>query len=177
MKARLIGVLFLLAFALYGSGVDVLMLLNSVDVIAIGVLAFPVLRRTHKLGAYAYLASRILEGVLLAVGVLAANDSEVVYWVAMIGLALGSLFFCRVLLTARLIPRPLAVLGLIGYTALAGGGILELLGYGVGLVFSIPGGLFELILGVLLIVRGFASGEGGRAVAGAGEVDGRAAVR
>ena len=174
MKARLIGVLFLLAFALYGSGVDVLMLLNSVDVIAIGVLAFPVLRRTHKLGAYAYLASRILEGVLLAVGVL--TNSEVVYWVAMIGLALGSLFFCRVLLQARLVPRPLAVLGLIGYAALAAGGILELLGYSAGLVLSIPGGLFEVVLGILLVVKGFSSGEGARAVAGAGEVDGRTAV-
>lgn len=33
-----------------------------------------------------------------------------------------------------------------------------LLGYGVGLVFSIPGGLFEVALGVLLIARGFRAG-------------------
>jgi hypothetical protein len=66
----------------------------------------------------------------------------------------GSLFFCRSLLQARLVPRPLAILGLIGYSVLAVGGILELFGYGVGLVFSIPGGLFELVLGVLLIARG-----------------------
>ncbi|WP_433158700.1 DUF4386 family protein [Kribbella sp. CA-247076] len=150
MRSRVVGVLFLLAFVLYGSGVDALMLLNSVAVIAIGVLVFPVLWRSHPRVAVAYLGTRIFEGLVLAVG-----NGEVAYWPAMIGLGLGSLPFCRVLLQDRLVPRRLAQLGLIGYAVLVLGGILELGGYGVGLVCSIPGGLFELALGVLLIARGF----------------------
>lgn len=77
------------------------------------------------------------------------------YWVAMIGLSHGSLLFCRSLFRARLVPRPIAACGLGGYALLATGGVLELLGHGVGLLLSAPGGLFEATLGVLLLVKGF----------------------
>lgn len=45
--------------------------------------------------------------------------------------------------------------GMVGYAILAAGGMLEVLGYGVGLALSVPGGLFEVALGVLLVVEGF----------------------
>lgn len=37
--------------------------------------------------------------------------------------------------------------------------ILEVLGYGLGLALWIPGGLFEVALAVLLIMKGFPAGQ------------------
>jgi hypothetical protein len=48
----------------------VMMLLNSAAVVGIGVIAFPVLRRYSEPAALGYLATRILEGAFLAVGVI-----------------------------------------------------------------------------------------------------------
>ena len=161
-----------------------LMLINCAIVASIGVVAFPVVKRYHQPSAYAYLVTRVFEAVMLAVGVVfllllvplgkeyidagasdgsvlsslarvAQDGSQYAYWAAMTGLGLGSLLFCRVLLHARLVPRFLAVWGLVGYAILAAGGMLEFLGYGVGLAMSVPGGLFEVALGALLVAKGF----------------------
>ncbi|MDP3892521.1 DUF4386 domain-containing protein [Nocardioides sp.] len=182
---RIIGALLLLAFVLYGTGSFLiaagtgypsgaapasaehqriagmaLIIGNSLLVVAIGLLAFPVLRPHSPTTAYAYLGTRIFEGSLLALGGALAlsrvpTAQDVTYPVAMLGLALGSLLFCRVLLRARLVPRPLALWGLVGYSLLAVGMALELFGSRAGLALSVPGGLFEVALGVLLVVRGF----------------------
>lgn len=61
------------------------------------------------------------------------------------------------ILTSKLIPRTVSVLGLIGYAALSIGAGLELFGFEVGLMLAIPGGILELILPVWLIVKGFNS--------------------
>ncbi|WP_188194514.1 hypothetical protein [Nonomuraea sp. SYSU D8015] len=42
-----------------------------------------------------------------------------------------------------------------GYAVLLAGTIAEILGYSAGLVPSIPGGLFEIALGILLLVKRF----------------------
>ncbi len=209
-SGRIVGALILAAFVLYGGGTalidlgsggvppdleqvhdnrtlisagGLLILLNSFGVAAIGVAAFPVLRRTHEVTALAYLVTRTFEAVMLAVGavlmlllvplsgeaeadadpVLAAagrvafGGSQDAYWFAMTGLALGSILFCRALLQARLVPSFLAVWGVVGYVLLAAGGMLEILGVGVGLYSFALGGLFELAVGVYLVVKGFAS--------------------
>lgn len=101
------------------------MLLNSVVVAAIGVLVFRVLRRPHRGTAAAYLISRLLEGVLLAVGVVLLVNMESVagnnlaYQFAMIILGIGSLPFCRAMLRDRFLPRWLAAWGMVGYAMLA----------------------------------------------------------
>jgi Domain of unknown function (DUF4386) len=61
---------------------------------------------------------------------------------------------------SMLIPRWIAILGLIGYPSLLVGCILDVFGVvdltqGVGLVALVPGGIFELILPIWLFVRGF----------------------
>ncbi len=209
---RVVGALFILAILAYGSGSalvvaaagdpvvlsdvaagemqlsvgSLLMLVNSLVVVGIGLLVFPILKAHDRLTAYAYLVARVIEGVLLAVGVLCLllllpiaaeyvdaapadqagltslarvlqEGSHYAYQIGMLSLGLGAVLFCRVLLRAGLVPRLLALWGIAGYAVFALGSVLELLGYGVGVALSIPGGLFELALGVLLIVRGFPS--------------------
>jgi len=158
-----------------------LMLLNSAVVIGIGVAAYPVLKRHHPLTASAYLLTRGFEAALLAVSAMlllsfvplaqefdtsgdpsVATAARVVheaslnaYWVAMIGLSLGSLLFCRALFRARLVPPALAAVGFVGYVSLATGGALELFGHSFGVPLSAPGGVFEATVGLLLVIKGF----------------------
>ncbi|MGJ6964864.1 DUF4386 domain-containing protein [Streptosporangium sp. G11] len=161
-----------------------LMLVNSAAVVGIGVLVFPVVRLHHEISAYAYLVTRVFEAAMMAVGTLClllliplgreyadagAGGGSVLpalarvaqegnfysYQIAMTGLGIGSVLFCRALFRARLVPRFMAVWGIVGYVIFAAGSMLEILGYGVGLALSVPGGLFEIALAVLLIVKGF----------------------
>jgi Domain of unknown function (DUF4386) len=161
------------------------MLLNSALVIGIGALMLPILRPHNKNIALGYFATRVFEGIILAVGVisllslvivsrsyteagaadasyfgtlgaLAINGNFMAYNVAMVGLGLGSLFFCYLLFRSNLVPRFLAIWGLVGYAIFATGCVLEILGFaGTGLVATIPGGLFEIFFGIWLIAKGF----------------------
>lgn len=187
LTARWVGVLMLSAFLLYGIGSmlatsaaapdsgasgagsllttgAVMMLLNSAAVIAIGVLMLPILRPRTPIIAVGYLATRIFEGVVLAIGVIslltlsagAVAGNFLAYNVAMAGLGIGSLFFCVALFRSRLVPRFLAAWGFVGYASFALGCVLELMGFaGAGLVSTVPGGLFELFFAVWLIAKGF----------------------
>jgi Domain of unknown function (DUF4386) len=166
---RIVGVLFLAAFVCYGVGSALadrpvgpaLMLLNSVVVATIGVLVFRVLRRPHPGTSTTYLVARALEAVLLAVGVVllvwmgSVEGNNVTYQIAMLTLGVGSVPFCRALQRDQLVSRWLAVWGIVGYAALAVGALLELVGLPVGLLLAIPGGLFEVALGLTLMTRGF----------------------
>jgi Domain of unknown function (DUF4386) len=166
---QIVGALLLAAFVCYGVGGALaghaagaaLMLLNSVVVAAIGGLVFRLLRPSHLRTAAIYFSARLLEAVLLAVGVVllvwmgSAEGNDVTYQIAMFSLGVGSLPFCRALLRDQLVPGWLAVWGFLGYLALAAGALLEVVGLPVGLVFAIPGGLFEVALGLILIARGF----------------------
>jgi len=161
-----------------------LMLLNVGVDVGKGVLFFPILERHGKRTALTYLATMIVEVALLAVGVLsllmivplaeqaadagpagaswaqalgslAVEANTMAYQVAEMSLAVGCVFLCWLLLRTGLIPRPLAILGLIGYPILAAGTIAELFGIHIGLLLTIPGGLFELALAFWLLVKGF----------------------
>lgn len=169
--------------AVYVSGGALLMLLNSVVVVAIGVLVFPILNQGHETAAYTYLVARLGEAVMLAIGVLwlllliplgeaydagrgdvslltvlakvAEQGDAYAYQFAMVSLGIGSLAFCRVLFKERLVPRTLAAWGFLGYGIFLAGAILEILGLRVGLVLSVPGGLFEVAFGAWLLTKGF----------------------
>jgi hypothetical protein len=161
-----------------------LVLANSAAVAGIGVLGSRVLRRRARRTAQVYLGTRAAEATLLALapastlglvararrgaltsdgagpaaGALAraaVQHSESTYWVAMAALGVGSVPFCRTLLTSELLPRPLAAWGMAGYAIFAAGSALQLAGYKVGLALSVPGGLFEVVAGTYLLVNGF----------------------
>jgi len=184
--AWIIGALFLAGFLTYGVGSTIatpiagsadpgargflllgalLMLINSAVVICIGVLMRPFLQPHNKAVALGYLATRVFEGLGLAVGVgcllllngaAAVTGNFIAYNIAMAGLGIGSLFFCALLFRAGLTPRFLAVWGFAGYAFFASGSLLELSGFkGAGLVGAVPGGLFEVTFGIWLIIRGF----------------------
>ena len=84
--------------------------------------------------------------------------------------AVAGLVLTPVLLTSRLVPRSLSVLGIAGYALLLAGVVCDLLGIAdigwhvspAGIVFLAPGGLFELLFPLLLIVRGFSAGSRAR---------------
>jgi hypothetical protein len=160
------------------------MLLNSVVDVAKGVLFFPILDNHSRRTALTYLATMIVEVVLLALGVLcllmivplakegadsgpagtgwakalgslAVQSNTMAYQIAEMMLALGCIFLCSLLFRARLIPRFAAMWGVIGYAILMTGSIAEIFGIRIGLVSSIPGGLFELALAFWLLIKGF----------------------
>ena len=165
------------------SGV-LLQFIDAAAVAAIGILLFRSLSKHNEAIALGYLATRIIECVLLlvagisslslialsrefgaagaadassfqALGTLAAAHSKLAFQIAMIVLGLGSMPFCYLLYRSQLIPRSLAALGLIGYAALFIGGVGELFGLNLSMLHYLPGGIFELLLPLWLIVKGF----------------------
>jgi hypothetical protein len=72
-------------------------------------------------------------------------------------LGVSGLMLCYTLYRAKLVPRWLAVWGLVGYATILCGMLSAIMGSGLGDVSSIPGGLWEVFTGVWLIVKGFNS--------------------
>jgi hypothetical protein len=74
---------------------------------------------------------------------------------------IGGLVLTYLLFVSRLVPRPIAVLGFVGYVLLLLGVPLDLLGVldmsnGPGLALVAPGGLFEVVfMPIWLIAKGF----------------------
>jgi uncharacterized protein DUF4386 len=160
-----------------------LMLLNTAVDVGKAVLFFPVLERHGRRTALTYLATMIFEVTLLAVGALsllslvplahrfetgqvtgdvartlaslAVDSNEMAYQVAQAGLAFGAVFLCVLLYRVRLVPRFLAGWGVVGYVTHFVGAAAEVFGWHVSMVLLVPGGLFELSLGIWLLVRGF----------------------
>jgi hypothetical protein len=151
-----------------------------------GVLMFPILRRYHERIAFGYLASRIVDAVFIAVMVLfvllqiplasafvkaATTDASFLqavsglfaqgqvyaYDIGMITLGVSGLMLCYTLYRAKLLPRLVAGWGLIGYAILLVGMLSEVMGSGLGLASSIPGGLWEAFVGVWLLAKGFSA--------------------
>jgi hypothetical protein len=162
---------------------------SGVAVVGIAVLMFPLLKRTSEPLALAYVGERIIELVLQVFFYLAApllmvaignglrdgtvdaattqslgpvlkSSHDVGIVVLYLVTSLGGTIFAFLLYRSQLVPRPIAVLGLIGYPVLLVGSVLAMFGVtdvtqGGGLLAIAPGGLFELILPIWLLARGF----------------------
>ena len=79
------------------------------------------------------------------------------YEFGMIAVGVAGLILCSIFYRAQLVPRLLAIWGLIGYAILLSGSVLQVLGFNLNSIQAIPGGLWELFIGVWLIVKGFNS--------------------
>ena len=151
-----------------------------------GVLMFPVLKRHSERSAVGYLAARIMDATLIAVLALlvvmqisigveyvkaGASDTSYLqalsavlsqanlyaYEFAMITVGVAGLILCSAFFRAHLIPRPLAVWGLVGYAVILVGSVLQILGFQLNSVQALPGGVWEVFIGVWLIVKGFSA--------------------
>jgi uncharacterized membrane protein len=150
-----------------------------------GVLMFPILRQHNSERiALGYLGFRIMDGLFIAIMVLfiliqipvgseylnaGASDASYLqtlstvfmqaqldaYNIAMTTLGISGLILCYSFYKSKLVPRLLAVWGLVGYATILCGSVLEVLGFNLLSIHAIPGGLWEMFIGVWLIVKGF----------------------
>jgi hypothetical protein len=163
-----------------------LLLMTSAGDAAHGVLMLPILKQRGERMAFGYFGFRIVDAVFLAVAVvfvllqiplssvfLQAGDPGTLYLqglsalsvqahlyaynIGMIFLGVAGLLLCTMFYRARLVPRPIAVWGLVGYATILGGSVLEVLGFNLSSLHTIPGGLWELFIGVWLIAKGFSA--------------------
>jgi hypothetical protein len=155
-----------------------LMFLNTGVDLGKGILFFPILEKHSKRTALAYLSTMIVEVVLLAIGALAlllivplarhageagaqtlgsilVQTNATAYQMGEMTLGVGAVFLCLLLFRIQLIPRWLAISGLIGYPILVAGTIAEIFGIHIGLYLTIPGFFFELVLPFWLFFKGF----------------------
>jgi hypothetical protein len=77
------------------------------------------------------------------------------YNIAMLTLGISGLILCYSFYKSKLVPRFLAVWGLVGYAVILGGSVVEVFGFNLQVIHAIPGGLWEVFIGVWLIVKGF----------------------
>ncbi len=170
----------------FGAFLELILIIANIGT---AVVLYPIVRRQNEILALGYVTARIVECVFIAVGILSlltvvtlrqagaaagadagslitAGESLVALheWTRQLGpgfmvgvgngLILGYLMY-----TSRLVPRGMAVLGLIGGPLIIVTGVAVLLGIleegGVWEVAVIPEFLWELLLGIWPIVRGF----------------------
>ncbi|MGH9151067.1 MAG: DUF4386 domain-containing protein [Acidimicrobiales bacterium] len=162
-----------------------LILMAGVWDAAHGILMFPVLKPHGERIAFGYLGYRIVDAAFIGLWVLflllqvplgreylkagadaaslealsavSVQASLYAYQIAMFFVGIAGLVLCHTFYRASLVPRVLAVWGLVGYAVHLGGAVAELLGFNLGLIPVIPGGLWELFIGVWLIAKGFSS--------------------
>lgn len=163
-------------------------LVNAIAVLGIGVLMVPILRSTSETMARSYLGFRLVEAVFcsaivigpLALLILSQNPQQAAQLGAEAIAAVGALamaerasivnlliplFFCLgafvlyiSLYQARLLPRFIAVWGLIAVVLVLTMNLLSLtieFDLSVALVFALPIILNEIVMGIWLIVKGF----------------------
>ncbi|MEK4436174.1 DUF4386 domain-containing protein [Paenibacillus sp. FSL K6-2862] len=166
---------------------DLILVLTAVGT---SVMLFPYLRRWNEQLALGYLCFRFMEAVLIAVGVVSIlglvqlsiyyegnslasieNLKELGYmlqafhrWTSMLGpnfmLGINTALYSYLLFRTRLVPRTLALSGIITATLVFIAGLLEMFGIieplsAVKGVIALPVGVYELSLSVWLIAKGF----------------------
>ena len=168
---------------LIGIGAMLLLLTVAGDA-AHGVLMYPILKQDGERIAVGYLGFRIVDAVFIAISVVflllqiplgreyvnaavpgtlnlqalsnvAIQANLYAYDIAMTFLGVAGLMLCYTFYRAKLVPRPLAVWGLVGYATILGGSVLQIMGFNLSSIHTIPGGLWELFIGVCLLAKGF----------------------
>ncbi len=161
-------------------------IVQTIAVVGIPITLYPVLRRQSESLALGFVVARIFEGVFVTIGSLSAvllltisqqhgQAGGVVnvepvgdlllatrdwsYWIGPMGFfSVSALVLYSLLYRSRLVPRWLAVWGLIGGALLLVSAVLEMYGVDLGTAqafFSGPIGLNEMVLAAWLIVKGF----------------------
>jgi hypothetical protein len=162
----------------------------AIAIIGTAVTLFPIVKRQNEGFALGYVAARVFESTIIVVGIISvlsvvtlrqdfagaagADAASLVTvgkslvavhdWTFLLGPGLlpgvNGILVGYLMYTSRLVPRPLALLGLVAGPLLFASGIAVLLGViEAGSVWqgiaSIPVAAFETTLGIWLIVKGF----------------------
>ena len=165
-------------------GAILMALIHTFLNIGLAVIMFKILKQYNGYMAFGYLSAAISATVMLIFGAvflfllvplseefIKAAPTDLQYFQSLylllkkgnffayqLGMAiwgLGGLMLCYLLYLSKLVPKAIAIWGFIGYIVFIAGTILELFGNRLGLIFDIPGGLFEIFLSIWLIVKGF----------------------
>jgi len=161
-----------------------LWLLPAAGDAAHGILMFPILKRYGERIAFGYLGARIIDALFVAIMALlilvqvplaseyvkaGASDTSYLqslssvfnqaqlyaYHFGMLTVGCAGLVLNYAFYRARLLPRVLGMWGLVGYAVILCGSVLEIMGFNLNLLHTLPAGLWELFVGVWLIVKGF----------------------
>ncbi|MBK8616407.1 MAG: DUF4386 domain-containing protein [Anaerolineales bacterium] len=151
-----------------------------------GVMMFPILKQNNERIALGYFGARVVEAAVIAISALfillqiplgveflKASTSEIPYLqflsvlfiqsqaysyqIGMVALGMAGLTLCYGFYRAKLVPQLFVVWGFIGYVSFLLGSMLEVLGFNLQLLHTLPGGLWEMSIGVWLIAKGFNS--------------------
>ena len=165
--------------------------IDGLAIVGIAVLMYPLLKKQSASMALGYVGFRITEFaiilvylvsplLLITVGLETGNADglnlsalqslgEVLqaqrFWslrLIYVFNGVAGLMFAYLMYRAKLIPRALSILGIVGYGVLLLGTIPDMFGLidvtqGTGMLAVVPGGLFELILPFWLFVKGFST--------------------
>ena len=167
---------------MWGALFEVLLVISAVGT---AVTLYPVLKRQNEGVAMAFVMARLLETVAITVGILslltvvtlrrqydgsADAGSEALSTVAMhdwtfllgpnFALGVASLLLAYLMYSSGLVPRPIAVLGLVGGVLILGSAVAVMFGAyeqtsTPGLVVALPVFAWELALAGWLITKGF----------------------
>jgi hypothetical protein len=174
------------------AGVALLWSINNIGIVFIAVFMYPLLRKLDETAAIGYLVLRIIEGAVMMFGIAATlmliplsgefikAGAPLNSWYQTVGdllkqaklmglsqvslplLGLGGCIFTQQLIRFKLVPRFIAVVGLVGYTLILFGGIASWFGiidpspFGPATFIAIPVAVFEIILlPFWLFFRGF----------------------
>src|SRR5919112_1383400 len=169
----------------FGALLELLLIVANIGT---AVVPYPIFRRQNEILALGYVTARIVECTFIAAGILSLLTAEALRqeaaagadaaslltagktlvalheWTRQLGpgfvVGIGNgLILGYLMYTSRLVPRPMAVLGLIGGPLIIASGVGVMLGVleegGVWQVAVIPEFFWELLLGIWPIVRGF----------------------
>ena len=151
-----------------------------------GVMMFPILKKNNERIALGYLSARLVEAAIIAISALFillqiplgveflnasasetsylqslstlfAQSQAYTYQIGMVALGMAGLTLCYGFYRAKLVPQFFIIWGFIGYVSFLIGSMMEILGFNLQLLHTLPGGLWEISIGVWLIVKGFNS--------------------
>lgn len=152
------------SMAIIGMGLE---LINSLSVIGIGILSFVLLKGYNQKMIKGYIFTRGIEGIVLAIGsisILFISHSniddilrfkEYTFAYAMLALGLFSIVYFTYLLKENLAPKLLLLLGVVGYISLSMYAIIFILKGSASMIFFAPGGIFEILLPLYLMIKGY----------------------
>lgn len=165
--------------ATFTIGIILMAVVHTFVNIGLVTVMLPILKPHNTTVAYGYFGGAVSATVVAVVGAMfmlllvplsevaaAGADTETLshvlkkggfygYQLSMTLWGLAGLLFCYLLYISNLVPRLFPIWGAIGYLIFITGTLAEMFGYGIGVLLSAPGGLFEVSLSLWLIVKGF----------------------